>query len=82
MDDDFGSKQMRDECVNSLFYLKERITSIEKSAMTVNPFRSISPKNRERTHLTETLLTHKYGQSLGTTSAATLCQDGRDNPLN
>ena len=81
--EEFGSKQIREDCINSLFYLKERIIAIEKVAMNVSPFRSLSPKNREKQQpLTETLLTNKYGQSIGTTSVATMCYEGRDNPFN
>ena len=45
--EDCPSKEARDDAVNSLFYLKERITAIEKAAMTASPFRSISPKGRD-----------------------------------
>ena len=74
--DEFPNKKTRDDTINSLFYLKERITAIEKTAMTAEPFRSISPKGKDGNNVT------KFGQSMGTTSAASLRQEGRDNPFN
>ena len=54
--DDSPGKKSREDTINKVFYLKERITSIEKAAMQVSPFRSLSPKSRdERTNL------DKYG---------------------
>lgn len=41
--EDFSDKHSRNDIINALFYLKERITSIEKTAMTAEPFRSVSP---------------------------------------
>ena len=78
--DDCQSKQARDDAVNSLFYLKERITAIEKAAMTAVPFNSLSPKGHDNRDLQQ-----KFGQSINTTSAASLVipnQDGRENPFN
>lgn len=77
--EDCQSKNARDDAVNSLFYLKERITSIEKQAMTASPFRSVSPKGRDKIDLVS-----KFGHSVGTTSAASIgiTQEGRDNPFN
>ena len=63
-----GDKQSRDDAINSLFYLKERITSVEQRTMTASPFRSLSPKARDGGTATNKL----GGQSIGTTSAATL----------
>ena len=60
--------------INALFYLKERITAIEKTAMTASPFRSVSPKG----HKTPVVESTKFGQSMGTTSAASQRQEGRD----
>ena len=74
--DEFPNKKTRDDTINSLFYLKERITAIEKTAMTAEPFRSISPKGKDGNNVT------KFGQSMGTTSAASLRNEGRDNPFN
>lgn len=80
--EEFPDKKSRDNMINSLFYLKERITSIEKTAMTAEPFRSVSPKGKASStnNLDANNLT-KFGQSMGTTSAASR-QDGRDNPFN
>ena len=74
-DADYSDKRSRDDAISSLFYLKERITSIEQKAMTVSPFRSLSPKSREN----DTKIT---GRSIGTTSAATVHLDERENPFN
>jgi len=73
--DDYSDKRVRDDAINSLFYLKERITSIEQKAMTASPFKSLSPKSREND-------TRLGGRSMGTTSAASIRQEGRDNPFN
>ena len=81
--DEFPDKKSRDNMINSLFYLKERITAIEKTAMTAEPFRSVSPKGKavSSAHDGGNNLT-KFGQSMGTTSAASIRQEGRDNPFN
>lgn len=65
-------KKERDDAINLLFYLKERITQIEQKVMSASPFRSLSPKSRDVNN----------GKSMGTTSAASLRNDGRDNPFN
>ena len=44
--------------------------------MKASPFRSVSPKGRQATNQNEVT---KFGQSMGTTSAAS---HGRDNPFN
>lgn len=67
---DFSDKKTKDDAINLLFYLKERITSIEQRIMSANPFRSLSPKSRDMNTI--------GGKSIGTTSAAS----GRDNPFN
>ena len=62
----FPDKKARDDAINLLFYLKERITSIEQRTMGVSPFRSLSPNSRDNKSL-------KLGpQSMGTTSAASI----------
>ena len=35
---EFANKLAKEDCVNSLFYLKDRITNIEKAASQVSPF--------------------------------------------
>ena len=50
--EDFRDKVSRDDVINSLFYLRERITAIEKAAMMVSPFRSVSPKGRDAKNTT------------------------------
>ena len=80
--EDFTDKHSRNDMINALFYLKERITSIEKTAMTAEPFRSVSPKGKAVSNLEGTNNLTKFGQSMGTTSAASIRQDGRDNPFN
>ena len=80
--EDFSDKHSRNDMINALFYLKERITSIEKTAMTAEPFRSVSPKGKAASNLEGTNNLTKFGQSMGTTSAASIRQDGRDNPFN
>ena len=74
--EDCPDKKTRDETISALFYLKERITTIEQKAMTANPFRSLSPKSRDQA-------SRFNQQSIGTTSAASVSRhDGRDNPFN
>lgn len=48
--------------------------------MTASPFRSVSPKGKDTSNQQDVV--NKFGQSMGTTSAASLRQDGRDNPFN
>ena len=50
--------------------------------MTAEPFRSVSPKGRNGSNLDGGNNLTKFGQSMGTTSAASMRQDTRDNPFN
>ena len=68
---EMGDKQYRDDSINSLFYLKDRITSIEQSCMTASPFRSLSPKSNDAGKEAET-----------TAPSASTRPEGRNNPFN
>ena len=62
--EDYPDKKARDDATNAMFYLKERITAIEKAAMTAaGPAGSLTPTPIEVT---------KFGQSMGGASSASI----------
>ena len=89
--DDFADKKARDDAINTLFYLKERITAIEKAAMVASPFRSVSPKGRDRQTAgapSHNISKYGAGPSEGTAASAaspaarSQRDNERDNPFN
>ena len=81
--DDQGRSDSRDDIVGTLLYLKDKVLSIERKAVRVleRKTREVSGGSYERMAKDEEAALMQRG-SAGTTSTATLRQDGRDNPFN